>query len=290
PVEDTGFDASYVEIAEAIATGENVNARAGDMRAGEPVLARGTRIGAPHLGVLATLGVVSVPVCRRPIVAIVSSGDELVPPSKRPCVGEIRDSNRYAVAGSLRAMGVEPRHFPTVRDEAGALAAALSAALAQCDAAIVTGGSSVGERDRTPQEIASLGTPGVIVHGIKVKPGKPTVLAAIGRKPVVGLPGNPTSALTILEAIAAPIFAAMTGALPCCRAVTAILDGSVSGRAGWTWFLPVALRHEPAGLVAHPLALHSSEVSLTARAGGYLTVENGETLCAGTPVQIRRFA
>src|SRR5271166_6627588 len=100
-------------------------------------------------------------------------------------------------------MGVEPRHRPTVSDEPGALARALRAARVDCDGAGLTGGSSVGERDRTPSAIATLGEPGVIVHGLRVKPGKPTVLAAVGTKPIIGLPGNPTSALVILEAVLA---------------------------------------------------------------------------------------
>lgn len=289
PIEDTSRDGDRVVIHEALAAGENINPRAGDMRRGEPVLEPG-RIGGPQLGVLATLGIASVPVFRRPVFGVLSSGDELVSPDREPQLGEIRDSNRYAVAGTLRAMGAEVRHFPTVRDREGELAAALASALPSCDGVVISGGSSVGERDCTPEAIASAGSPGVIVHGLRVKPGKPTVLAAIGPKPVIGLPGNPTSALMILEAVAAPIVAALTGWTAAVDLLEAVLDQTVHGRAGWTWYVPVALRHEREGFVAHPLPLRSSTVSLTARAGGYLEMgEVLEELQAGTAVRIRRF-
>ena len=137
---------------------------------------------------------------------------------------------------------------------------------------------------------ASLGEPGVIVHGLRVKPGKPTVLAAAGGKPVIGLPGNPTSALMILEAVAAPVIAALTGAeLP--RAfLTARLGTPARARAGWTWYVPVALQNDGATPAAHPLPLRSSSVSLPARAGGYIVVEgDGAEMPAGTLVTVFRF-
>ncbi len=271
--------------------GENVNRRAHDMRGGEPVLQPGRRIRGPELGVLATLGLAEVSVFRRPSIGVLSSGDELIAVAAYPRLGQIRDSNRYAVAGTLLAMGAAAVHLPTVNDEPGALEAGLRAGLDRCDAVVVTGGSSVGERDRTPGAIAALGTPGVVVHGLKVKPGKPTVLAAAGGKPVIGLPGNPASALMILEAIAAPIVAAMTGVqseVP--FEVDAVLDAPARSRLGWTWYVPVSLRHEGAAFVAHPLPLRSSMVSLTARADGYLEIAPQlEEVPAGTSVRIRSF-
>ncbi len=291
PVEDTRTAGDCVIVDASIARGENVNPRAGDMHRGELVLEPGRRIGGPQLGVLATLGVTRVPVFRKPRIAVISSGDELVAPSGQPSAGQIRDSNRFAVAGTLRAMGASVYHLPTVRDEEQALEAALRDALPDVEAVIVTGGSSVGERDRTPAAIAALGAPGVIVHGLRVKPGKPTVLAAIGAKAIIGLPGNPTSALMVLEAVAAPILATLAGAThEPFDGVVAHLDAGVRSRAGWTWYVPVSLRHEAGALVAHPLPLRSSMVSLTARADGYLEMGPRDVeFEAGAPVVVRRF-
>ncbi|HVA29130.1 MAG TPA: molybdopterin-binding protein, partial [Candidatus Baltobacteraceae bacterium] len=158
------------------------------------------------------------------------------------------------------------------------------------DGAIVTGGSSVGERDHTPAAIAALGQPGVIVHGLRVKPGKPTVLAALGTQPVIGLPGNPASALVILEAVLSPIVAAMVGAVAPNRMVAARLAAPVSSRAGWTWYLPVRLEHERGSSMAHPVALRSSSVSLTAKADGFIVMpETAETWDAGMNVTVTLF-
>lgn len=290
PIEDAVVQGDVVTFSARPKAGDNVNPRAGDMRDRETVLRMGRHVSAPVAGVLATLGVTRVPVFRKPVVAVFSSGDELVAPTSVPRPGQVRDSNRYAVAASLAVMGAQPRHYPTLPDRPGALEAALREALQACDAAVVTGGSSVGERDLTPGAIAALGEPGVIVHGLRVKPGKPTVLAAVGSKPVIGLPGNPTSALMILEAIAAPIVAALTGSMEAVPVTEAVLSEAVRSRRGWTWFVPVALKHEAKGLTAQPLPLHSSAVSLTARADGYISMgEFDDEWQAGTRVTVWRF-
>ncbi|MGC1379678.1 MAG: gephyrin-like molybdotransferase Glp [Candidatus Baltobacteraceae bacterium] len=290
PIEEAREDADVLAVAAAVDAGANVAERGADMHRGETILRPGRRIGAPQIGVLATVGVSAVPVYRRPIVAVFSTGDELVEPSERPQRGQIRDSNRYAIAASLRAMGAEPRHYPTLRDEADEFEAALAGALAQCDAVVVTGGSSVGERDRLPRAVAGVATPGILVHGLRVKPGKPTLFGADGNKPIVGLPGNPTSALVILEAVAAPIVGALVGAPIVAHRLEAKLAAPARSRAGWTWFVPVALEDDGATPLAHPLALRSFSVSLTARADGYIVMdERDEEWPAGSLVTVHRF-
>jgi len=290
PIEDVRLLGANVAIETALEPGTNINPAAGDMRAGTPMLAPGTRIGGPQMGVLATLGVTLVPVFPRPRIAVISSGDELVPPAMHPAPGQVRDSNRHAIAGALQGMGAQPFHGATVSDVPGALERALRRALTEADAAIVTGGSSVGELDRTPAAISALGPPGVIVHGLRVKPGKPTVLAAVGSKPVIGLPGNPTSALVILEAVLAPIIAALAGAPVPAVAVSARLGSAVHTRKGWTWFVPVRVETGGEGNVAWPLPVRSSLVSLTAHADGYIVVpEEAEDLEVGSRVTIHRF-
>ncbi|HXP94179.1 MAG TPA: molybdopterin molybdotransferase MoeA [Candidatus Binatia bacterium] len=293
PIEDVKVDGDAMEIVEAVEAGDNVTPRGADMQPGERALRAGRRLGGPELAVLATIGVVDVPVYSRPVVAIASTGDELIDPSGKPGIGQVRDSNRYAIAGALTALGCAPLQLPRAHDTRESLEATLREGLARADAVILTGGSSVGERDLTPDAIDALGKPGVIVHGLRVKPGKPTVLAAIGAKPVIGLPGNPASSLMILEAIVAPVFVALTGAtphIPLSYAATAAVD--FKAREGWTWYVPAALERDPArGLLATPLPLRSSHTSLLARAHGYVVLgEMNSRIAAGDRVVVHPFS
>ncbi|MBV8530772.1 MAG: molybdopterin molybdotransferase MoeA [Candidatus Eremiobacteraeota bacterium] len=290
PRENVSVDGDTLTVRAEVAAGESVAEAGADMRRGETVLRAPRRIRAAEIGVLATLGVTSVCVYRRPVVAVFSSGDELVDPAARPLPGEIRDSNRYAIAASLGAMGTIPRHYPTLRDEAPEFESALEAALAECDALVITGGSSVGERDRLPGAVAKIANPGIVVHGLRVKPGKPTLFGAHGGKPILGLPGNPTSALLMLEAVASPIVAALGGAPISSSLLQARLAEPARSRAGWTWYAPVRLTDDGGVPWAHPLALRSFSVSLTARADGYVIMnELDEEWPAGTPVTVHRF-
>jgi molybdopterin molybdotransferase len=290
PFEDASVENGELVVRNRLDIGFNVIEQGADMHRGEQLIEGGRRIGPPQIGVLTTLGVTAVPVYRRPVVAVLSSGDELVEPSTHPQRGQIRDSNRYAVAASLRAMGAQPRHYPTLRDEAEEFEAALALALRECDGLAVTGGTSVGERDRLPEAVARLGEPGVIVHGLRVKPGKPTLLGAARGKPILGLPGNPTSALMMLDAVAEPIVAALTGA-PVARAtIRARLATPARSRSGWTWYVPVMLQHDGEVPLAHPLAVRSFAVSQTARADGYLILgERDEEWPAGALATVYRF-
>jgi molybdenum cofactor synthesis domain-containing protein len=292
PQEDVTVEHGEIVLANGVATGDFVTQRAEDIASGETVLEAGRRIGGPELGVLATLGLASVPVFRRPRVAIVSTGDELVDPGSPLEVGMIRDSNRYAIAGALIAFGAEPVHLPRAIDTPEALRAQLVRGLGECDAVVTTGGSSVGARDLVPRIVAELGAPGPIVHGVRVKPGKPTLLAAVGAKPVIGLPGNPASALTILEAIARPIFAMLTGetgARP--TVLDAVAAAPFVGRGGWTWYVPARLRTENGRLLAEPLVLRSAQTSLLARSAGYATLgETSSRIAAGDVVRIALFS
>jgi molybdopterin molybdotransferase len=259
---------------EAVEPGACITPRADDVRAGERVLVAGRRLGGPELGVLATLGITSVPVFVRPRVGILSTGDELVDPERTPLAGQVRDSNRYAIAASLAALGAQPVQIARSADAPDVLRASLRAALETCDALFSTGGSSVGERDLVPRIVAELGAPGPIVHGLRVKPGKPTLLAAVGSKPIIGLPGNPASSLMILEAVVRPIVAALCGERYSARPpFAARAGGTFAGRAGWTWYVPVRLRHRGAELDAEPLPIRSAQTSLLARASGYVTIE-----------------
>jgi molybdopterin molybdotransferase len=218
---------------------------------------------------------------------VVSTGDELVDPSEAPGTGQVRDSNRWAIAGGLLALGCEVLHLPRARDEVDEIRARIADGLRVADAVVLTGGSSVGARDHVPAAIDGLGPPGVVVHGLSVKPGKPTVLAAVGTQPVIGLPGNPTSALTILDAIASHLIRALTGETHYHRAtVAAVAAEPFRGRAGWTWYVPAVLD----GGAARPLVLRSSHTSLLARADGYVVVgPEPAAIELGAPIDVVRY-
>jgi molybdopterin molybdotransferase len=292
PIEEAELDAGTMTPRGEVIGGAFVTRRAEDIRAGEAVLPAGRRIGGPELGVLATLGITNVPVFVRPRFGIVSTGDELVPAAGALEPGRVRDSNRYGLAGALRALGCDALHLPRADDTPESLRAILRDGLETCDGVIVSGGSSVGVRDFTPHVVAELGEPGPIVHGLRVKPGKPTMFAAVGSKPILGLPGSPASSLMILEAVARPIVSACTGernARPIALKATA--GAEFAGRPGWTTYVPARLYADGTCLVAEPLVLRSAHTSLLARAGGFVTLgEASPRVEAGASVAVTLFS
>ena len=292
PQEDVTIAGDTIAPRDRIEPGAFVSARASDIAAGSAVLEAGRRIGGAELGVLATLGIVRVPVFRKPRVALLSTGDELVDPGRDLAIGEIRDSNRYALAGALAALGATPVHIPRARDTHESIDAALREALATCDAAITTGGSSVGERDYVPHVVEAMHPGATIVHGLRVKPGKPTLLAAIDGKAVIGLPGNPTSSLMIFEAVLRPIVAALLGERRACPTlVKAIATAPFIGRDGWTHYVPARLFLRGDALYAEPLPIRSAQTSLLARASGYATIgESPARIDAGQRLAIALFS
>jgi len=292
PLEDVDERDGSIMLRGSVESGACLTQRGEDIGAGVTALERGRRIGGPELGVLATLGLTSLAVYARPRFGILSTGDELIDPAETPLLGQVRDSNRYAIAGALAALGAEPVQLPRAPDRFDELRGMLAAALEECDGVILTGGSSVGMRDLTPQTLASLGVPGVVVHGLRVKPGKPTVLGAIGGKPVIGLPGNPASSLTILEAIARPIVVAATGER---AGAPLVLEATAAtrfrGREGWTWYVPVRLRNDAGRLFAEPLAIRSSHATLLARAAGFAIIgESPAHVEAGSQIRVTLFS
>jgi len=287
PIEDAGERDGTLHVDAAPDAGAYFTPRGDDMRAGDVVLRAGRRIGAPELSVLATLGLAVVPVYRRPRVAVVSTGDELIDVDAVPGTGQVRDSNRWAIAGGLAAFGCDVVHVGRARDEIASVRERIVEGLAVADAVVLTGGSSVGARDHVPAAIDGLGAPGVIVHGLRVKPGKPTALGAVGTQPVIGLPGNPASALTILDAVLGDVFAALAGTDRAARATIAGVAGAAfTGRDGWTWYVPSEVRADG----VRPLPLRSAHTSLLARADGYVVVgPERSRIEPGEPVTLVRY-
>ncbi len=281
-----------VLIRRAVRVGENAVARGVDVRAGEVVLGRGRRLRPADLGILAGVGLVRVEVNLPPRVAILATGDEVVAPGESLAPGQVRDMNSAALAGAVLAVGGAPTLRGIVRDERGAVEEALRRALARCEMVLVSGGSSVGERDVVAEAIATLGPPGIVVHGIAVRPGKPTVLAAAGTVPVIGLPGNPVSALVIFDLFARPLLEEMLGMDPASRPwglVRARLTAALPGAGDREDHRRVRLEARPDGIWAKPLPAGSQVLTSLVRADGIVVIPPGGSHREGDEIEVRLF-
>jgi molybdopterin molybdotransferase len=210
--QSTTFSPNTIEVYRPAAAGQNVIQVGEDVRQGEAVLPAGHRVRPQDIGGLLALGIVEVEVAARPRVAILSQGDEVVPPDQEPGPGQVRDINSHTLAALARQAGAEAVTCPIVPDRLDALQGAAAQALAQADVLVMSAGSSVSVRDMTAEVIEGLGRPGILVHGVSVKPGKPTILAVCDGKPVFGLPGNPVSAMVIFDLFVTPTIRSLLGA------------------------------------------------------------------------------
>ncbi|MDR7535169.1 MAG: molybdopterin molybdotransferase MoeA [Armatimonadota bacterium] len=289
--EDVTFRPPEVLVRRAVDVGANVVPRGVDVRAGEVVLARGRRLRPADLGILAGLGYARIAVTVRPRVAVVSTGDEVVPPGAPLGPGQVRDMNSAALAGAVEAAGGVADPLGIVRDDRGMLEATLSAAVSSHEMVLVSGGSSVGEQDSVAEAIGALGPPGIIVHGVAVRPGKPTILAAAGRVPVIGLPGNPVSALVIFDLFARPVLERLLGMDPAARPwdrVRARVAAPVPAAGAREDHRRVRLEARPDGLWAQPLPAASQVLTSLVRADGIVVVPaGGPGYAAGDEVEVR---
>jgi molybdopterin molybdotransferase len=182
-----------------------------DFVMGAEVLAEGRRLRPSDVAALAAFGVIVVPVFRRPRIAVFSTGSELCPPDRAPRRGQVRDSNSYVLAAEVESAGGEAVRSPVVEDDLSRLHETVARLCAENDGVILSGGSSIGPKDLTGQVLGALGAPGVLFHGIDIRPGKPTVFARVGAKPVVGMPGYPTSSMIVFEGFIRSMLARLGG-------------------------------------------------------------------------------
>jgi molybdopterin molybdotransferase len=279
-----------VEIARAIAPGANIIQPGEDLAAGDAVLAAGRRLRPQDLAVLATLGVAEVGVFRRPRVAVLSTGNELCEPTAVPRPGQVRDANQYALGAQVEAAGCLPTYGGIVGDDARALREAVARALAEHDAVILSGGSSIGTKDVTAEAMLGLQAPGVLFHGIDIRPGKPTLFARAGGRPIVGMPGFPTSSLIVFEAFIRPMLWRLGGERGrptwCARrpARLAKAQASVVGRED---YVRVRLVERDGEVWAEPVAGGSAALSNVVFADGLVRVDSSRgALAAGDAVEV----
>jgi len=288
PVEYTDLDGDWLSVRRAVVPGGAVSFAGTDIGRGETLLFPGTRLSSRETGVLAAIGRSEVDCVRRPRVAILSTGDEIVQPGDAMRPGLVYDSNGRVLADAVAELGGEPEFLGAFRDDEAALASGLARALERAELVLLSGGTSKGEGDLNARVVGAL-EPGIVVHGVALKPGKPICLAAAGRKPVVILPGFPTSAIFTFHEFVAPVLRSLGGQAPEGRqSARARLALRVVSERGRLEYLLVGLTRRAGGeLVAHPMGKGSGSVTSFGRADGFVRIaRNTEIVEAETLLEV----
>jgi molybdopterin molybdotransferase len=282
-----------IEMRRALAPGENVMLRGEDARAGAEALPAGRLLRAPEIGLLAALGVTRVWTKARPRVGVLSTGDEVVPVEAVPRPGQVRDVNSLTLCGLAREAGFEARSLGLVRDDLAALTDALAQALDQWDVVLVSGGSSVGARDLTVAAIESLPGAEILAHGVDLSPGKPTLLARVGERPILGLPGQVASAQVVMLVLGLPLLRHLAGDGrafdPARRPLRrAVLARNVASKPGREDYVRVRLDDREDDLpLAHPVLGRSGLLRTLVEAQGLVAIPApAEGLLGGTEVGV----
>ena len=296
-VESTGTyvgAGARVRISKAVSSGANIVQAGEDLLAGVEVLAAGRRLRAGDLAALATFGIVDVSVFRRPRIAVLATGSEICPPNQTPGPGQVRDSNQYVLAAEVESTGATAVLGGIVVDDLDLLRTTVLRLCAENDGVILSGGSSVGPKDLTGRVLGALEPPGVLFHGIDIRPGKPTVFARAGKKPVVGMPGYPTSSMVVFEAFVRPMLARLGGetvldAWP--AQMRARLSRPYTKPGSREDYLRVRLSRRDGEFWADVLPGGSAAISNVIFSDGLARIPSGlDRLDEGSSVDVRRFS
>jgi molybdopterin molybdotransferase len=296
------IDSASIEVVKPVAPLENTVQTGDDIKKGEIVLVLGHRIRPQDMAALAGLGITRIRVLERPKVAVISTGNEIVPADKVPGPGQIRDTNSYNLEGLIAQSGGVPIKKGIIRDEYDRLRETLEGAVSDCSLVLMTGGSSVGTADLTAKVVNDVGKPGVLVHGIAVKPGKPLIIGVVGtakgQVPVFGLPGHPAAVNICFELFVKPMLIRLSGEIPPpaleglspCRVVKAKLARSIASSPGREDHVRVMLEKKDDGLWARPVFGPSGLISTLVKAVGTVAVPvNKIGIEAGEEVEVRLF-
>ncbi|PUU87735.1 MULTISPECIES: molybdopterin-binding protein [Halanaerobium] len=295
-IEDTEkIESKMIESFKALAVGENIVQKAEDIGAGELLFKKGHKIMARDIGALAGLGITEFDVFQKAAVSIISTGDELIPAEAKAKAGQIRDINSYSIAAYLDKIGAETKKVGIIKDKFDNLKSALQKELGQ-DLVLISGGSSVGIKDMTIDLLNSLGEPGVLLHGLAIKPGKPTILADIEGTIVVGLPGHPASAWTVNTVLSAEIVRVLNGEKKPSEMgsennkyfIEAELTRNLVSDKGREEYIPVKIIEKNEKLFAEPLLAKSSLITNLAYGDAVLKIpQNKEGIDKGELVRLK---
>jgi len=288
------LDEHTLEIFKSAAPLQHVIEIGDDFRRGEQILLKGSRIRPQEMGVLAALGETHVPVYRQPVVAIISSGDEIVPIEQTPGLSQLRDINAHTLTGLIRLSGGVPVYLGIARDNLDDLHSLCKNAVARADMVLISGGSSVGSRDFTIDVIQTLPDAQVLVHGVSISPGKPTILARSKQRGIWGLPGQVASAMVVFHVMVRPMLEAIGGLsenhIGVAHEVSAVLSRNLASVQGREDYVRVKLVHRANQVCAEPILGKSGLIHTMVKADGFIRIDmNSEGLDKGTPVTIILF-
>lgn len=274
-----------IGISKPAAPGQNMIFRGDDVYPGKVILKKGRVLSSQDIGALAAIGKVQVPVVKKLTVGVISTGDELVPPEVIPGPGQVRDVNSPMLEAMLMTFGVNVINYGIVIDNEALLSEKVTKAVSECDAVLLSGGSSVGVKDAACRIIESMGT--LLLHGIAIKPGKPTILGKAGRKPLVGLPGHPVAAYFITKLFVLPLLSKLMGRTQDSYTVTAKITESVSANHGRAQYHCCRLERKNSELYAYPIRGKSGLITTLAGADGYFCIDRDcEGLPQGAEIQV----
>lgn len=284
------LDAVTIEVYRSVAPGQHVVQIAEDFQKDQKILTRGRKLRPQEVGMLAAFGCDSISVFKKPRVAIISTGDEIVPVDQKPEWGQIRDINTYTLSGLVQDSGAVPVPFGIVRDNTDELYRTCTRAIDQTDMVLISGGSSVGARDFSVDVLSALPHPRILVHGISISPGKPTILARSGPKALWGLPGHVVSAMIVFNIVVRPFIEHIGGLTDQSRErplLRARLSRNVPSSSGRVDFIRVKLTHKDGTLWADPILGKSGLINTMIKADGLVQVGiNTEGLDEGAEVDV----
>ena len=267
-----------IGISKSAAPGQNMIFRGDDVFPGKVILKKGRVLSCQDIGALAAIGRVQVPVVKKITVGVISTGDELVPPEVTPGPGQVRDVNSPMLEAMLSAFGVQVINYGIVIDNEALLTEKVTKAAAECDAVLLSGGSSVGVKDAACRIIESMGS--LLLHGIAIKPGKPTIIGKAGVKPLVGLPGHPVAAYFVTKLFILPLLGRLMGRVQENYTTTARITESISANHGRAQYHCCRLERRNGELYAYPIRGKSGLITTLAGADGYFCIDRD---CEGLP-------